>query len=320
MLANSVTVPAVVSAYQQAELAAEIAGRVTARLVEDGDRVAAGDPLVRIDETKVSLAAREARHGLDLSSAEQAEAERQWRRAQKLGAQQLISESELEERQTAYDRARANRARAEAALARAEQAVIDATVRAPFAGIVESVAVDVGEYLQPGAPVALVVDFSKARIVAGVTASEAAQLASGMRVEVSFDALGGIVSEATVRSVGRVANRDGGTYRVLLFLESPDPRLRDGMVGEVRFSADAAAPVIAIERSALVRRDGRMMVFVVVEDGDRSIVQSRRVETGRSDRQHVAVVEGIDEGEIVVTDGLFALGDGSVVWIESKPD
>ncbi len=319
VLATDSAVPAVVSAFQRAELAAEVSGRVVARLVEAGDRVGEGDPLIRIDDTRLKLAAKEARHGLDLAVAESSEALRQLKRAQQLRKEKLISESELDERQTAFERARANRSRAEVVLAQADRAVADATVRAPFAGIVESVDVDVGEYLQPGAPVAMVVDFSRARIFAGVTAAEAARLSAGMRVEVSFDDLGGAVIEATLRSVGRVADRDG-TYRAELWLESPDPRLRDGMVGEVRFSGSGAAPVITVGRSALVRRDGKMMVFVVTDEEGKSIVRARRVETGRSDAAHIAIVGGLDEGELVVVDGLFALGDGSAVAVESRPE
>jgi RND family efflux transporter MFP subunit len=316
-LAGATLVPAVVHPLQYATVAAKVAGRVTERLVEPGDRVDEGAPLLRVDETDLTLAVQEAEHARDVAVAEFTDAERQRRRSVPLRREGVISTSELDAVQTAFDRARAARDRAVVQLAKAEQARADATVRAPFPGTVEVVEADVGEYLQPGVIVASVVDFSTARLRAGVTATEAAHLRSGDPAEVAFDALGGTTIAATVRSVARVADRGSGTYAVELWLTDPDPRLREGMIGDLRLPRGASTGRPIVPRAALVRRGGRTTLFVVETAGDRSAVHERPVRAGRSDERHVEIVEGVAAGEVVVVDGHFALRDGTPVTVDN---
>jgi RND family efflux transporter MFP subunit len=297
-------------------VAAKVAGRVSERLVEPGDRVEQGAPLLHVDETDLTLAVREAEHARDVATAELTEAERQRDRSVPLRRDGVISTSELDAVQTAFDRARAARARAAVQLAKAEQARADATVRAPFAGTVEVVEADVGEYLQPGMIVASVVDFSTARLRAGVTATEAAHLVPGDPAEVAFDTLGGAVIAAELRSVARVADPGSGTYSVELWLSNPDPRLREGMIGELRLQRTPSTDRPIVPRAALVRRGGRTTLFVVDTSSDRTLVRERRVLAGRSDQQHVEIVDGVAAGEVVVVDGHFALRDGAPVTVD----
>ncbi len=315
------SVPAVVSAFRGARIAAEVAGRVVERLVEPGDRVLQGAALVSLDQTQIGLAVKEAGHGRDLAQAELSEAKRQLDRGVELHRRELMSKSEIDALRTSYDRARANHSRAQVALAQAERTSEDSTIRAPFDGSVESVSVDVGEYLRPGEPVATISDFSRARLRAGVTAAEAASLQVGQMAQVSFDALGGATFEAALRSIGRMVEADNGTYPIELWLEQPDSRLREGMIGDLRFVGDGAAKRVVVPRAAVVRRGGRMAVFIVegsgLGDGGKStVVRERGVRTGLSDAHFVEVIEGLQPGDTVVVDGLFALGDGTAVAVE----
>jgi RND family efflux transporter MFP subunit len=303
--------------FQHATVAAKIAGRVTQRLVEPGDRVEHGAPLLRVDEADLALAVREAEHTRDVAAAELTEAERQRNRSVPLRRDGVISTSELDAVQTAYDRAQAAQARAVVQLAKAEQARADATVHAPFAGTVEVVEADVGEYLQPGVIVASVVDFSKVRLRAGVTATEAAHLEPGTTAEVAFDTLGGAIIAAELRSVARVADQGSGTYAVELWLSDPDPRLREGMIGELRLHRTPSTDRPVVPRAALLRRGGRTTLFVVDATGDGPRAHERPVRAGRSDQHHVEIVEGVTPGELVVVDGHFALRDGAPVTIDN---
>jgi RND family efflux transporter MFP subunit len=316
-LAGITTVPAVVHPFQHATVAAKIAGRVTQRLVEPGDRVEQGAPLLRIDEADLALAVREAEHTRDVAAAELTEAERQRNRSVTLRRDGVISTSELDAVQTAYDRAHAAQARAVVQLAKAEQARTDATVHAPFTGTVEVVEADVGEYLQPGVIVAGIVDFSKVRLRAGVTATEAAHLEPGTTAQVAFDTLGGALITAELRSVARVADPGSGTYAVELWLSDPDPRLREGMIGELRLRRAPSTDRPVVPRAALLRRGGRTTLFVVEATGDAPLVHERPVRAGRSDTQRVEIVEGVTLGELVVVDGHFALRDGAPVTIDN---
>jgi len=317
-LEGTITVPGVVHPFQKATIAAKIPGRVSERLVEPGDVVSEGAPLLRLDETDLKLAVEEAGIALRVARVDLSDAKRELDRGLRLSRENTISKSEMDRRQTAFDRASAAEARAVVTLAKAEQALADATVRAPFDGSVEEVDADVGEYLQPGALVATLVDFSKARVRAGLTAIEAAQVSPGLPADVGFDSLGGVHRSAAIRSVARVADPGGGTYSIEVWLSRPDPRLREGMIGEVHLHRAAGDPHPVVPRSALLRRGGKTTLFVVDESANEIRVRERIVRSGRNDGDLVEILDGATAGEKVVVDGHFALGDGARVSIDNE--
>ena len=315
-LQQTITVPGVVHPFQKAAIAAKVPGRVAERLAEPGDTVTQGAPLLRLDEVDLNLAVDEARIALRLAKVDLADAKRELDRGIRLSRQNTISKSEMDGRQTAFERAKAAEARAQVALARGEQTLADATIRAPFDGSVEEVDADVGEYLQPGAPVATMVDFSKARVRAGVTATEAAQLAAGQPADIGFDTLGGAHVSAAIRSVARVSDAGSGTYAVELWLDQPDSRLREGMIGEVHLQRAPGEQHPVVPRAALLRRAGRMTLFVVAESDGAAHAEERVIRSGRNDGDLVEILEGAVAGDRVVIDGHFALSNGAAVSID----
>lgn len=307
----------VVFADRTADVAAEVAGRVLARLVEPGAQVAAGTALVRLDATQLDLAKREAAAALQARRVDLAEAVQELSRADELARQDALSQSRHDAARFAVDRAQSAQSLAEAALGRATRALADTTVRAPFAGTVEDVRVDVGDYAQPGTPVATVADFKRVRVKAGMTAAEAADITAGQEATAEFADLGGERLPGAVTSVGRVADRSG-TYTVEVWLTAPDPRLREGMVAELHVTAASDATSLLVPRSSLLRRPDGLSVFVVDESHDIPRAIARRVRVGRSGKASAEIVEGLEEGERVVTAGLFALRDGAAIQIDDS--
>lgn len=316
-LERSARTTGVVYADRKAEVAAEVAGRVVERAVEAGARVEAGDVLVALDTTLLALAESEARATLEARRVDLAEAQKERTRATKLAKRGAMSQSQLDSARFAVDRARSAHALAEAALGRASRALADASVRAPFTGTVEQVMVDVGDYAQPGSQIATIADFGRVRVRAGITAAEAADVEEGQPATVEFADLGGERFAARVNSVGRVADRSG-TYRVEVWLDEADARLREGMVAQLQLIAGAETGSLLVPRSALLRRADGLSVFVVDERGEETTAVARRVRVGRSGVHDAEILEGLDAGERVVTDGLFALRDGARILVDSN--
>jgi membrane fusion protein (multidrug efflux system) len=193
----------------------------------------------------------------------------------------------------------------------------DATIRAPIDGSVDDLLVNVGDYLAPGAPVARVLDLSRARVFGGVTAEEAARLSSGMPAKATFASLGGLTQQAELRSVARAADPADGTYRIELWIDEPDARLRDGVVATLAFDGGSGVARPLAPRVALVRSGGHSEVFVVKrEAGGDGVAHKRAVRTGRSGGERIEILEGLVAGDEVVIDGQFALHDGSKVTID----
>jgi RND family efflux transporter MFP subunit len=313
---RSGTVSGVVNAFHRATIAAEATGRVVERRVEPGDVVDAGQALIELDATRLLLAVEQAQATLRTREIDLAEARRELERGDQLVGDDAISKSRHDTMRFAVERAESAEGLARVALRTAKRNLADATVRAPFAGSVEEVQVDVGDHVSPGRPLATMVDLSRARIHAGVTSTEAAGLEPGTPAPVILAELGGIAVEAEIHSVGRIADPASGTYTVELWLDSPDGLLREGMVAQVRLPVEEGRRNPVVPRAALIRREAGMAVFVVDRGGGEPRAVARPVRIGRSNAEKVEVLEGVSVGEEVVIDGLFALRDGATVLVE----
>jgi membrane fusion protein (multidrug efflux system) len=312
-IAGSGDVTGVVGAFRKATVAAEVGGRVVRRVVEPGETVEAGDLLVELDRERAQLNVQEAEARVNSRRVDVAHAQHEFRRAQELIAREVISQDVLDDLGFAHQRAVAELGASSSALATAERALRDTRVVAPFSGTAEVIHVQEGDYLTPGTPVALITDFSRARLRAGVTAADAALIDTGQQASLGFEALGGARLHGQIHSVSRIKDPASGTYAVEIWLEAAAAaRLREGMVAAVQlpFAAEAAQPTVP--KSALFRKDGELKVFTVVDD----IAISKPVRIGRSRGEVVQVVEGLTAGEQVVVDGLFALRDGASVLAE----
>ena len=315
-LSRETTAAGVVEAFRTATVAAETHGRVTLRSVEPGDRVDAGHVLVELDSERARIARDEARAMVRAREIDLREAHNELRRGRDLHARQFISRDVLENLLFAQARATAGLRAARAQLAAAERVLADVEVRAPFPGIAEHVHVHEGDYVNPGTPVATLADFSRARVRAGITAREAALLEGVGHAELTLDALGAEPVLGRINSVARVSEPATGTYALELWLEdiAEDARrgLRAGMLATVHLPHGGAAARLTVPSAAVFRRDGAMHVFVV--NAGRAAL--RPIHTGRSNGPVIEILEGLAEGETVVTDGQFALRDGSRVIVE----
>ena len=315
-LQRQTTAAGVVEAFRKATVAAETHGRVTLRSVEPGEPVDAGQVLVNLDTERSRIARDEARAMVRSGEIDLREARNELRRGQDLHAREFVSRDILESLHFAEARARAALGAARARLAAAERVLIDAEVRAPFGGIAERIHVHEGDYVNPGTPVATLADFSRVRIKVGITAREAALLEGVGHADLTLDALGADRLRGRINSVARVSEPATGTYTLELWLEdlAEDVRsgLREGMLATVRLPHASAAARLTVPSAAVFRRDGVMHVFVV-RDGHATLTPVR---TGRNNGPAVEVLEGLAEGDAVVTDGQFALRDGAGVIVE----
>lgn len=315
-LASGGSVTGTVRAFHRAEIMAETQGRVLARVVEPGAVLTAGDVLIELEASRLALELRRSEASLQAARTVLAHAQREFERGERLVAQSAISAQRRDDLNLALDRAKDDLALAKVARDTAKRNLEDARIEAPFDGTVDSIDVSVGDFVSAGTPVATMVDLSRVRIFGGVTAREAARLHPGSIARVSFADLGGRSLEATLKSVGRVADRADGTYEIELWMDNAETLMRDGLVARIELPHEDAEQFVLAPRQALLRRDGRPEVFVVSVEAGRTVAHSRILSTGRSDGDWIEIVEGLETGERIVYDGHFALEDGSIVEID----
>ena len=313
-IGQQATVSAVVEPFRRAVVAAEVGGRVLERLVEPGDAVAQGALLIRLDDERARIARAESLARRQTQAVNLAEARSELKRGEDLREQQFISDTELDGLRFAVQRASAGLRQAEAALAAAERAFEDSVIRAPFAGTAELVHVQMGDFLSAGSPVATMVDLSRARVRAGVTAREAAQLASTETARVALQAIGTDAFNGLVHSVGRISDAGSGTYPVEIWIENPSDVLREGMLATVHLPYTSPERSLVVPSAAVFRRDGHMHVFTVSGD----IASQRIVQTGRGNGSLIEIISGLSAGDLVVTEGQFALRDGARVIVRGN--
>ena len=314
-LSTPIEVDAIVQPFQRATLAAEIQGRVIGREAQAGSVLKVGDRLLAIDPTRTDLALRQARLDAQARQVEVAKAEHDLRRGQELIAKSAISQDRLDELRFALDRNRANAGSANAVVAERERMRKDADIRAPFAGIVTAVHVHVGDYVAPGTSVASMADFSRVRVIGGVTAVEAQRIDGQHAASLSLSALAGLSWNGEIKSVGRTADPKTGTYPVEVWLDVPtDVALRDGMAATMVIAPVQSGSLLTVPPQAVLR-DGSNSLVYVIEAGT---ARKRAVVTGQRTRTLVEIRSGLKVGDKVVTEGHFALRDGSSVTVEGQ--
>lgn len=308
-----------IRAFHRATITAETQGRVLARAALPGAAVAAGGLLIELESSRQTLEVRRTEAALGTAETVLRHAERELERGEQLLANKALSNQRHDDLRLALDRARNEREVALVARDTARRNLADTKIRAPFAGTVDSLAVDVGDFVAIGTPVATLVDLSRVRIFGGVTAREAARLVPGSKAKVSIADLEGQSFEAELVAVARVAGRIDGTYELELGMPNPGG-LRDGMVASIELRDAASAESLLAPRAALLRRAGEPEVFVVQDGPGGPVARVRGVRTGRVDGEWIEILDGLAAGDAVVFDGQFALQDGASVVVDGAPE
>jgi len=278
------------------QVVAKTSGVALQVLVEEGQRVRAGDVLVRLDSARAELQAAQ-------SSAQMRKLEANYERSLKLAEQKLISANDID--QIKYD---LENARAVNRLANLELSY--ASVKAPIDGVIASRSIKAGNFVQINTPIFRIVDIDTLEATLNVPERELATLKTGLPVELQVDALPGKTFAGKVDRVSPVVDAGSGTFRVISQFTN-DGQLQPGMFGRLRIDYDRRANALVIPRAALMEDDAKPTVFVV-RDGK---AQRVSLETGHVEGAWVEVRKGLEEGEQVVVAGKTSLRDGTAVQV-----
>jgi membrane fusion protein (multidrug efflux system) len=334
------------TAEEQADVAAETAGRVVSTPIERGSRVSQGAELVRVlatetsaqlKEAEANAAQIEARLGLTPDGAFDVDAvpevrtakatyelaQSEFGRIKSLLDQRVVSQSEYDQRRTQMDATRQQYesakngaaqqyqslqgARARVALAR--KASTDTVVRAPFAGVVEERLVSVGDYVTKGMKVAIVVRVNPLRVQLTVPEQFVSAVSVGQPVTFDVDAYPGRHFEGRVKYVSPALQTDRRALPIEAVVPNPGGDLKPGLFATARIEQRERTPAILVPASAVQTSSGTSHVYVVTGDH----VEDRIVTTGQTTGDLVEITKGLKAGERVATTNLAQLSDGTKV-------
>jgi membrane fusion protein (multidrug efflux system) len=290
-LRQTLSVTGSLRAINQAAVKARVAGEVREVLVREGEAVAAGQVLVRMDES--DYRARQAQSEAALVAArgqlDIALKARDNNRA--LMERGFISKNAFDTTASQYDIALANVNAAAGALAVTKKALADTVIRAPIAGLVASRSVQPGEKVAVDGKLLDVVDLSKMEMEVAVPTSDILSIAPGQEVAVKVEGLSQPVP-ARVARINPATQAGSRSIMAYLQLDNPQSLLRAGMFGEARLTLSKKSGVLAVPQSALQGNGDSFFVYAI--EGDK--LERKTVQTGLTGSDGDAVLVEITGG------------------------
>lgn len=334
-----------VVARRMATVSAKITGKVREVMIEEGQRVEAGQVMATLDpidaDAQRALAAAQlaaARSQAGSVQAQLREAEANAARLSSLVDQQLVSRSQYEQAVAQRDALRAQLVTAQRnakvaadQLAISDLGVDNTIVRAPFAGVVIAKAAQPGEIISPLSAgggftrtgIGTIVDMDSLEVEVDVGEAYIGRVKPKMPVEATLNAYPDWKIPAEVIAIIPTADRGKATVKVRVALKERDARIVPDMGVTVSFlekapEADESAGArrgVRVPANAIVERDGNDAVLVV---GSEDTVELRPVTLGGNMGDDREVSSGLAPGETVVVDPPAELGDGDAVSIASE--
>jgi RND family efflux transporter MFP subunit len=349
---REIEVVGTLGARDETMVSSEVEARVARLAADMGDHVAANAPLVVLDNEKLRYQADEQRAALEQTRAKlgatgtelptvdqtpdvqsalarRNEAEQFAVRARQLAAKNLLPAQELERAETELQTARAAHQAAvasarnllaevtarEATLNRATRNLQDAVIRAPFDGVVAERLVSPGQFVRVQTPVMRLVRLDPLRLTAEVPERFAPAIRVGHTLSLRVDAFPDRAVEGRVTRISPDVNLKSRAFAIEGEVPNSDGALKPGTFARVRILTDRVDRILALPVTAVQTRYGRSVIFSVKDH------KAKETEVKLGDRigANVEVLQGLEAGDTIVSDGVEALSDGLAVAPRTKP-
>jgi RND family efflux transporter MFP subunit len=310
---------------QEAFLSPKIGGKIEKIFVDEGYRVDKGQPLVRLEQTKLIMAKNEAEANLNTVKSELKQAElslenlkKTMKRNEELFKEGIIDEQRYDNTKTDYLNAEAqfylSSSRLEQVKAQLDQAaqdLKDSIMYAPFSGFIVDKMMNEGEMVYAASPskVLHITDISRVKIECGIAEADKKYLYNGKEAVIEVDAIPGERFKGEITTVNPLIDQNSRTFMIKTEIPNPNNRLESGMFARIRIMKEEKKGAILIPLRSVIEQEGKKVVFIA----DNSRAKIVPVLLGINDTKTTEVVSGLKGGEVIVSEGFYALSDGSKV-------
>lgn len=305
-----------VLADERAVISAGTAGRVIKVGPGQGEQVSRGDLLVRLDHEEQLRELDRIRAAGDRLKGELDLADKQLVRQKELFAREIIPRDSLdvaEHRVLALQaQLRENQAGLELLLERLKYV----EESAPYDAVVQKVHVQQGELVSPGSPMVELISLVNLKAAFSVPQSDVSGLMPGMRVSIEIPALDNVLVSSVIHSINPALEPGTRNVTATSFFPGNEGRVRPGMAVRVQVDLRQTEKAIVVPAHAVHRLGTQTWIYVVLENQ----VWKRKVETGPARHGRVMIIEGLDEGELVVVTPDQRLKDQDRVSVIMKQD
>ncbi len=315
----NVMAPGSIDAFQQVQITARVAGAVDRVAFVEGQTVKEGDPLVVIEVDRFQIAVDQAKAAFDKTQAAHKAAEAELARRQGAVAAHpgLVAGEEIEQYQTSVASTQADADAAQQTLRVAQLNLRDAFVRAPIAGVIQSRTVQAGQYLQPGAVLATLLQRDPLLVRFPVTESDAPRIKVGMKANVTLRE-SARTYVATLILVAAAADPTTRLIQVTATIDDEDHKywLRPGAFCDVDLPVGDARQGIVVPSISVQPTEKGNVVYTV---DAHNVAHARNVTLGmHTPEGGVEITQGVNAGDLLVVRGFEPLSEGAPVQITDR--
>ncbi len=294
---GNLQLPAVLEPKDQSTVAASTSGKLESFRVQLGTRVSKGQVIGSIDMKvkQVDVRSRE----LTVAKLKQ-----DYERAKELLKGNAINENAVTEAKYNYE---SNQLQ----LAQLKQQIADANIHAPISGIVTEKKAMQGEFINPGTPIATIVDVSQLKTVVYVNEKEVYQLKLKQSATITCDVFPGQDFRGVVSYISPQGDENHNYKIEILVSKNSKAELKAGTYVKVSFDMKKEGNVLQIPKRALAA--GTKNPYVFVANGTKA--EKRKIVTGRELGENIEVLSGLSAGDQVITDGQINLINGSNIEV-----
>lgn len=303
-----------IGALNKTSVSAKVAGRVSEVLVKDGDAVAGGQALVRLEDQDYRNLLSTSRNTLTKAQLKLGDVQADYERYQKLLAAGAMSQQDVDKAKLAVEAAQADVNSAQIGVDNAQESLNNATVTAPFAGVVAARSVAVGQMVSAGLPLLSLEDVSSVYAIVNVKQEDLDKVKVGLPAQVIVDGdtqhpLTGVLSE-----ISPVANPAARVFETKIKLNNRAGILKPGMFVKTRITTGVPTKVLAVSLAALSGQEGDYTLFVA--EGNKA--RQRAVTIGSVFGDEIEITSGLKAGEKVIVTNVNKLKDGDPITVGGK--
>ena len=308
---------------QTVSVVPKIAGRLEEITVKLGDRVTRGQRIAKIEDQELLEQVKQAEAAFQVASAtiRQREADLELaktnaERSRNLFQRQLLpqqtlddSEAKYQSAQAALDLARAQNTQSQARLDELRFTQQNTVITSPVNGFVARRAADAGAFVSNNAPIVDVVDITRVRLVVNVIEKDLKQIGVGNSARVEVDAFPGESFEGRIARISPVLDPATRTASIEIEIPNGQFRLKPGMYARVGIVTDSHPNALVVPTNALVDVNGTRGVYLSVNN----VAAFRPVKTGIEGAMRTEILDGVADGDRVVTTGAGGLRNGDPI-------
>ena len=286
-----------IDAKNNVQVSPKSGGVVTAVYVREGDNVRAGQAIAKVDDQLLRESVSEIKTQMSLANTV-------FEKQASLWKQQIGTEIQ-------YLQAKNNKETLERRLSTLNAQLSQSTVTSPISGVVDQVIIKVGQSAAPGVGLVRVVNLSQLKVVAKVSDTYSGSVRKGDAVTVEFPDINRTLN-SRISFVATTVDPATRTFTI----EAPLPSnnaLKPNMLAKIKINDATQSNTIVINQNLIQSTENGQLVYVAVNEGGKKVAKAKTVKTGQSYGGKIAVTQGLQAGDQIVTAGYQDLVDGQPI-------